>query len=149
MSGATPPLPQYAFMAWCSVKHRDNFTLPFPYPRQLQSPYSKWNGFERQMYVEKRLSRLRILWFYLAIYILKYTTMASSNAPQNSGNPTGVTVTSNVNIFRLISGNGCALCRPSCAARIDFCVFVHKMHNMNVRWGCLMPVHTFHVSLST
>jgi hypothetical protein len=27
MSGAILPLPQYAFMAWCSVKHRDNFTL--------------------------------------------------------------------------------------------------------------------------
>jgi hypothetical protein len=29
MSGGIPPLPQYAFMAWCSVKkeHRDNFTL--------------------------------------------------------------------------------------------------------------------------
>jgi hypothetical protein len=27
MSGAIPPLPQYAFMAWCLVKHRDNFTL--------------------------------------------------------------------------------------------------------------------------
>jgi hypothetical protein len=28
MSGDIPPLPQYAFMAWCSVskKHRDNFT---------------------------------------------------------------------------------------------------------------------------
>jgi hypothetical protein len=27
MSGALPPLPQYAFMAWCSVKkkHRDNY----------------------------------------------------------------------------------------------------------------------------
>jgi hypothetical protein len=26
MSGAIPPLPQYAFMAWCSAKkHRDNF----------------------------------------------------------------------------------------------------------------------------
>jgi hypothetical protein len=24
MSGAIPPLPQYAFMAWCLVKHRDN-----------------------------------------------------------------------------------------------------------------------------
>jgi hypothetical protein len=31
MSGATPPLPQYVFMAWCSVKkeHRDNFTFTF------------------------------------------------------------------------------------------------------------------------
>jgi len=29
MRGAIPPLPQYAFMAWCLVKkkHRDNFTL--------------------------------------------------------------------------------------------------------------------------
>jgi hypothetical protein len=31
MSGAIPPHPQYAFMAWCLVKHRDNFTfLPLP-----------------------------------------------------------------------------------------------------------------------
>jgi hypothetical protein len=30
MRGAIPPLPQYVFMAWCLVKHRDNFTfLPF------------------------------------------------------------------------------------------------------------------------
>jgi hypothetical protein len=29
MSGAIPPLPQYAFVAWCLVKHRDNFTFTF------------------------------------------------------------------------------------------------------------------------
>jgi len=29
MSGAIPPLLQYAFMAWCLVKHRDNFTFTF------------------------------------------------------------------------------------------------------------------------
>jgi hypothetical protein len=31
MRGAIPPLPQYAFTTWCSVKkHRENFTfLPF------------------------------------------------------------------------------------------------------------------------
>jgi hypothetical protein len=30
MRGAIPPLPQYAFMAWCSViKHRDNCTFSF------------------------------------------------------------------------------------------------------------------------
>jgi hypothetical protein len=23
-------IPQYVFMAWCLVKHRDNFTLPYP-----------------------------------------------------------------------------------------------------------------------
>jgi hypothetical protein len=27
MRGAMPPLPQYVFMAWCLVKHRDNFYL--------------------------------------------------------------------------------------------------------------------------
>jgi hypothetical protein len=27
MHGAIPPLPQYVFMAWCLVKHRDNFTF--------------------------------------------------------------------------------------------------------------------------
>jgi hypothetical protein len=26
MSGAIPPLPQYAFMEWCLVKHKYNFT---------------------------------------------------------------------------------------------------------------------------
>jgi hypothetical protein len=29
MRGAIPPLPQYFFMAWCLVKHRDNFTFTF------------------------------------------------------------------------------------------------------------------------
>jgi hypothetical protein len=27
MRGAIPPLSQYVFMAWCLVKHRDNFTI--------------------------------------------------------------------------------------------------------------------------
>jgi hypothetical protein len=29
MRGAVLPLPQCVFMAWCLVKHRDNFTLIF------------------------------------------------------------------------------------------------------------------------
>jgi len=29
MLKAIPPLPQYAYVAWCLVKHRDNFTFPF------------------------------------------------------------------------------------------------------------------------
>jgi hypothetical protein len=29
MRRAIPPLPQYAFMAWCLIKHRDNFTFTF------------------------------------------------------------------------------------------------------------------------
>jgi hypothetical protein len=35
MRGAIPPLPQYVFMVWCLVKHRDNFTLPLPLPLPL------------------------------------------------------------------------------------------------------------------
>jgi hypothetical protein len=31
MNGAIPPLSQYAFMAWCVVKHRDNFTSTLRY----------------------------------------------------------------------------------------------------------------------
>jgi hypothetical protein len=34
MRGAIPPLPQYVFMAWCLVKHRDNFTFTFTLPFQ-------------------------------------------------------------------------------------------------------------------
>jgi hypothetical protein len=30
MRGAIPPLPQYVFMVWCLVKHRDNFTFTHP-----------------------------------------------------------------------------------------------------------------------
>jgi len=30
MRGAVPPLHQYVFMAWCLVKHRDNFALLLP-----------------------------------------------------------------------------------------------------------------------
>jgi len=29
MHGAIPPLPQYVVMAWCLVKHGDNFTFTF------------------------------------------------------------------------------------------------------------------------
>jgi hypothetical protein len=29
MHGAIPPFTQYVFMAWCLVKHRDNFTSTF------------------------------------------------------------------------------------------------------------------------
>jgi hypothetical protein len=36
MRGAVPPLPQYAFMAWCLVKHRDNFTFTFKWIDELK-----------------------------------------------------------------------------------------------------------------
>jgi hypothetical protein len=35
MRGAIPPLPQYVSMAWCLVKHRDNFTFTFTSVRKL------------------------------------------------------------------------------------------------------------------
>jgi len=34
MRGAIPPLPKYVFMAWCLVKHSDNFAFTF-YPEKL------------------------------------------------------------------------------------------------------------------
>jgi hypothetical protein len=35
MRGAIPPLPQCVFMAWCLVKHRDNFTFTFRDLREI------------------------------------------------------------------------------------------------------------------
>jgi hypothetical protein len=32
---ALPPLPKYAFVAWCLVKHRDNYTFTFTTARHL------------------------------------------------------------------------------------------------------------------
>jgi hypothetical protein len=37
MLGAISPLPQYVFMAWCLVKHRDNFTFTFTYGVKLET----------------------------------------------------------------------------------------------------------------
>jgi hypothetical protein len=31
MRGSIPPFPQYAFMAWCLIKYRDNFTFTFTF----------------------------------------------------------------------------------------------------------------------
>jgi hypothetical protein len=38
MLGAIPPFPQYAFMAWCFVKHRDNFTFTSSYLASAIAP---------------------------------------------------------------------------------------------------------------
>jgi hypothetical protein len=35
MSGAIPPLPKYAFRAWCSVKRSTGTALPLPYYRSM------------------------------------------------------------------------------------------------------------------
>jgi hypothetical protein len=35
MHGVLPPLPDYVFMAWWLVKHRDYFTLPLLYMKSV------------------------------------------------------------------------------------------------------------------
>jgi hypothetical protein len=41
---AIPPFPQYDFMAWCLVKHRDNFTFNFIVLNTvLKTPQSMFN----------------------------------------------------------------------------------------------------------
>jgi hypothetical protein len=46
MRGAIPPLPQYVFMAWCLVKHRDNFTFHLNVITTAQPP-DMARGYER------------------------------------------------------------------------------------------------------
>jgi hypothetical protein len=47
MSGDIPALPQYAFMAWCLVKHKDNFTFTLPYLRVIG-----WKGVDWMLLVQ-------------------------------------------------------------------------------------------------
>jgi hypothetical protein len=47
MRGAIPLHPQYVFMAWCLVKHRDNFTFTFLFTyllsfQCLMTMHGKW-----------------------------------------------------------------------------------------------------------
>jgi hypothetical protein len=39
MCGAIPPLPQYFFMAWYLVKHRDNCTFTFIMTTEVNTHY--------------------------------------------------------------------------------------------------------------
>jgi hypothetical protein len=50
MSGAMPPLPQYVFMAWCLVKHMDNFTFTLPF-YLLHNVSGKQNLTETDLYI--------------------------------------------------------------------------------------------------
>jgi hypothetical protein len=70
MRGGIPPLPQYAFMAWCLVKHRDNFTftyryfmlpLPSSYPcgRQFDC-FRKYAGFVLFLFCFEKLELIKI-----------------------------------------------------------------------------------------
>jgi hypothetical protein len=56
MRGAIPPLPQYAFMAWCLVKHGDNFTFTFTFtiyrPARETSQPPPNSGFNSQTSIQ-------------------------------------------------------------------------------------------------
>jgi hypothetical protein len=57
MSGAIPPLPQYAFMAWCLVKSTGT-SLPLPYLIYQMEEYSvlKLKSKSVSLIVEFRMS---------------------------------------------------------------------------------------------
>jgi hypothetical protein len=48
MSGAIPPLSQYAFVAWCLVQHRDSFTFAF-YWCSMQLEMPRWLNVENKV----------------------------------------------------------------------------------------------------
>jgi hypothetical protein len=56
MRGARPPLPQYVFIAWCLVKHRDNFTFTFAFTST--SHMSSFFIKKIQKYADNRKSKL-------------------------------------------------------------------------------------------
>jgi hypothetical protein len=47
MHGAIPPLPQYAFRAWCLVKHRENFTVSLLPVKHLSLAYAVAEGYRK------------------------------------------------------------------------------------------------------
>jgi hypothetical protein len=49
MRGAIHPFPQYAFIAWCLVKHRDNFTF-----------YLYLHGGSDSLYLHRTAQKMRI-----------------------------------------------------------------------------------------
>jgi hypothetical protein len=56
MSGAIPPIPQYAFMAWCLVKHRDNFTFTLPFACiQRSEPKYAFNPNEARHFLQEKI----------------------------------------------------------------------------------------------
>jgi len=61
MRGAMPPLTQYVFMAWCLVKHRDNFTLLYLYVINTEDsfrPSSMSCGRKGKMFLRLTLNTL-------------------------------------------------------------------------------------------
>jgi hypothetical protein len=68
MRGAIPPLSQYVFMAWCLVKHRDNFTFTFLCEQTTRKQNKKTNNFN---YSGKIIADfLRGMNGFLAVFII-------------------------------------------------------------------------------
>jgi hypothetical protein len=71
MRGAIPPLPKYVFMAWCLVKHRDNFNLhPFPLCSSL--------------YLLRFLIRVLRLLLHIVFHLLLFFVPCLPFSPQTS-----------------------------------------------------------------
>jgi hypothetical protein len=60
MRGAITLLPQYAFMAWCLLKHRDNFTFTFTCRKKQNGKITYIGGVERDQKVTGRPRRMGI-----------------------------------------------------------------------------------------
>jgi hypothetical protein len=59
MTGARPPFPQYFFMVWCLVKHRDKFTFTF-----FICMSNTWRIFDQSValtYMSRGLENLRLI----------------------------------------------------------------------------------------
>jgi hypothetical protein len=75
MRGDIPALPQYVFMAWCLVKHRDNFTFTFHHKSKQKLSHSshRFSGTHLRLIGTKILTfvalcRVSILLKYNSIY---------------------------------------------------------------------------------
>jgi hypothetical protein len=59
MRGAIPTLPNFIFLAWCLIKHRDSFTFTLPSNRSLyQSQFNEdesWTCGAYEMKIEHRI----------------------------------------------------------------------------------------------
>jgi hypothetical protein len=72
MREAIPPLPEHVFMAWCLVKHRDNFTFTF---RKLNCSRGH------------RLTKLFCLFFASSfLHLVACKNEQDSEHPYNNGN---------------------------------------------------------------
>jgi hypothetical protein len=69
MRGAIPPLPQYAFMAWCLVKHRDRNQQQMNFEANEVCKIAK-NAFGKSVYSNMEYT-------YNAVFIMKFSRAIS------------------------------------------------------------------------